>query len=54
MNTAVEGETPRAPLDREKQLPVDESVRIAVGVANPLAYAHARVIHRDPRFCKPS
>src|SRR5436309_6113641 len=38
----VEGETLRARLDREKQLPVDESVRIAVAVANALSYAHAR------------
>jgi serine/threonine-protein kinase len=44
----IEGETLRARLDREKQLPVDESVRIAVAVANALAYAHERgVIHRD-------
>ena len=44
----VEGETLRARLDREKQLPVDEAVRIAVAVANALDYAHARgVIHRD-------
>jgi serine/threonine-protein kinase len=44
----VEGESLRARLDREKQFPVDDAVRIAVGVANALAYAHAHgVIHRD-------
>jgi eukaryotic-like serine/threonine-protein kinase len=44
----VEGETLRARLDREKQLPVDEAVRIATAVASALAYAHDRgVIHRD-------
>src|SRR5688500_16733165 len=30
----VEGETLRHKLDREKQLPIDEAVRIAVAVAN--------------------
>jgi eukaryotic-like serine/threonine-protein kinase len=44
----VEGETLRARLEREKQLPVDEAVHIATAVANALAYAHAHgVIHRD-------
>src|SRR3954453_12501149 len=44
----VEGETLRARLDREKQLPVDEAVRITVAVANALDYAHSHgVIHRD-------
>ena len=44
----VEGETLRARLEREKQLPIDESVRIATAIASGLAYAHARgVIHRD-------
>ena len=44
----VEGESLRHRLDREKQLPVDDAVRIAIGVAQALAYAHARgVIHRD-------
>src|SRR5262249_12938288 len=44
----VEGETLRARLTREKQLPVDDAVRIAVAVANALDYAHAHgVIHRD-------
>ncbi len=44
----VEGESLRTRLDREKQLPIDEAVRIAVAVASALAYAHERgVIHRD-------
>ena len=44
----VEGESLRARLDREKQLPVDEAVRIAVAVASALEYAHEHgVIHRD-------
>ena len=44
----VEGETLRARLDREKQLPVDEAVRIASAIAGALDYAHRhKVIHRD-------
>jgi serine/threonine-protein kinase len=44
----VEGESLRARLDREKQLPVDEAVRIATAIAGALDYAHrCRVIHRD-------
>jgi serine/threonine-protein kinase len=44
----VEGETLRARLDREKQLPVEETVRLATAVASALDYAHRRgVIHRD-------
>jgi serine/threonine-protein kinase len=44
----VEGESLRARLDREKQLPVDEAVRIAVAIASALDYAHQHgVIHRD-------
>ncbi|HVT38890.1 MAG TPA: protein kinase [Gemmatimonadaceae bacterium] len=44
----VEGESLRARLDRERQLPVDEAVRIVVAVANALDYAHRHgVIHRD-------
>ena len=44
----VEGESLRDRLDREKQLPIDEAVRIASEVAEALEYAHARgVIHRD-------
>ena len=44
----VDGESLRTRLDREKQLPVDEAVRIAVAIANALDYAHShQVIHRD-------
>jgi tRNA A-37 threonylcarbamoyl transferase component Bud32 len=44
----VEGESLRERLDRERQLPVDEAVRIATNVAEALDYAHAQgVIHRD-------
>ena len=44
----VDGESLRAKLDREKQLPVDEAVRISTAIANALEYAHAHgVIHRD-------
>ena len=44
----VEGESLRARLDREKQLPIDEAVRIATAVAGALDYAHRQgVIHRD-------
>ena len=44
----VEGETLRAKLDREKQLAVDEAVRIAREVASALDYAHRHgVVHRD-------
>ena len=44
----VEGETLRDRLDREKQLPIDEAVRIATEVADALQYAHGHgVIHRD-------
>lgn len=44
----VEGESLRSRLDRERQLPVDEAVRIAVAVAGALGHAHRHgVIHRD-------
>jgi serine/threonine-protein kinase len=44
----VEGESLRARIDREKQLPVDEAVRLASAVAAALDYAHRHgVIHRD-------
>jgi serine/threonine-protein kinase len=44
----VEGESLRDKLNREKQLSVDESVKIATGVAGALDYAHRHdVIHRD-------
>src|SRR5512133_537705 len=44
----IEGETLRHRIDREKQLPVDEAMRIATAVASALDYAHRHgVIHRD-------
>jgi len=44
----VEGESLRARLDREKQLPIAEAIRISVALASALDYAHSRgVIHRD-------
>jgi serine/threonine protein kinase/tetratricopeptide (TPR) repeat protein len=44
----VAGESLRARLWREGQLPIDEAVRIARQVAHALAYAHSQgVIHRD-------
>ena len=44
----VEGESLRHRLDREKQLPVEEALHIALAVANALDYAHAHgVVHRD-------
>ena len=44
----VEGESLRDRLNREKQLPVEEAVRLAREVASALDYAHRRgVVHRD-------
>jgi len=44
----VTGETLRARLEREKQLPIDDAVLIAREVADALGYAHGLgVIHRD-------
>ncbi len=44
----VEGESLRARLIREKQLPVEEAIHIARDVAAALDYAHRhRVVHRD-------
>jgi eukaryotic-like serine/threonine-protein kinase len=44
----VEGESLRDRLRREKQLPVDEAVRLACEVASALDYAHRHgVVHRD-------
>jgi Tol biopolymer transport system component/tRNA A-37 threonylcarbamoyl transferase component Bud32 len=44
----IEGESLRDRLNREKQLPVQDAVRIATEVAGALDYAHRRgVIHRD-------
>src|SRR5918994_4736039 len=44
----VEGESLRSRLNREKQLPMADAVRIATEVAGALDYAHRhRVVHRD-------
>jgi serine/threonine-protein kinase len=44
----VTGETLRARLERERQLPIDDAVLIAREVADALGYAHGLgVIHRD-------
>jgi eukaryotic-like serine/threonine-protein kinase len=44
----VEGESLRDRLTREKQLPVEEAVRIAREVADALEYAHQHgIVHRD-------
>ena len=44
----IEGESLRERIDREKQLPVDEAVKIATDLAEALDYAHRQgVIHRD-------
>src|SRR6185503_17043925 len=44
----VQGETLRDRLNREKQLPIPDAVRIATEVASALDYAHRHgVIHRD-------
>ena len=44
----VDGETLRTRLERERQLPVDDAIRIATETAGALDYAHRQgVIHRD-------
>ena len=44
----VQGETLRARLARERELPVEEAVRLVTLLANALDYAHGQgVIHRD-------
>src|SRR5204863_4435452 len=44
----IEGETLRARLEREQQLPVEETVRLVALMAGALDFAHARgVVHRD-------
>ena len=44
----IEGETLRARLDRERELPVDDAVQIARDVAVALMHAHERgIVHRD-------
>jgi len=44
----VDGESLRSRLERERQLPVDDAVRLAREVADALDYAHRHgVVHRD-------
>jgi len=44
----VQGESLRSHLDRERQLPVDEAIRIACEVAEALGCAHSQgIVHRD-------
>ena len=44
----VDGESLRARIDREHQLPIDDAIRITREVADALAYAHGHgVVHRD-------
>ena len=44
----VEGETLRDRLNRDKQLPIADAVRIATEAADALQYAHGRgIVHRD-------
>src|SRR3954465_10601958 len=44
----VDGESLRQRLDREKQLPVAEALRLTTAIASALDYAHRhRVVHRD-------
>ncbi len=44
----VEGESLRERLKRERQLPLDDALRLACEIADALAFAHAKgVVHRD-------
>ena len=44
----VEGESLRTRLQRERQLPIEDAVKIALEVADALGYAHSHgVVHRD-------
>jgi len=44
----VEGDTLRARIEREHQLPIDDAIAIALDVAKALAFAHSKgVVHRD-------
>jgi tetratricopeptide (TPR) repeat protein/predicted Ser/Thr protein kinase len=46
--TYVEGESLRAVLDREKQLPIERAIQITLQVIEPMAFAHAMgIVHRD-------
>ena len=44
----VDGESLRARLDRERQLPIDSAIALATQIAAALGYAHDRgIVHRD-------
>ncbi|MEP7324944.1 MAG: protein kinase [Gemmatimonadota bacterium] len=44
----VEGESLRDRLNREKQIPIEDALRIAAEVADALSYAHSHgIVHRD-------
>ena len=44
----IEGESLRERLNRDKQLPVDDALKITSQVASALSYAHSRdIVHRD-------
>jgi eukaryotic-like serine/threonine-protein kinase len=44
----IEGESLRHRMDREKQLPIDQALKITGEVASALAYAHRKgIVHRD-------
>ena len=46
--TFVDGESLRDRLQRERVLTVEETVRIARGIIDPMSFAHARgIVHRD-------
>jgi hypothetical protein len=46
--TYIEGESLRSRLEREKQLPLSEAIRITCDVIDPTAYAHKQgIVHRD-------
>lgn len=44
----LEGESLRGRLKREGQLPIDEAIRVATGIADALQHAHRQgIVHRD-------
>ncbi len=44
----IQGESLRARLDRESQLPIEEAIAITCEVADALSYAHSQgIVHRD-------
>ncbi|MGB7211441.1 MAG: protein kinase [Gemmatimonadales bacterium] len=44
----VDGESLRARIERERQLPIDDAIAITIAIASALSYAHTHgVIHRD-------